>query len=241
MAMVRQRGAKFELRVKHTLLPKVYTATFGTEQEARNYGNTLEALLSRGVVPEELRAHKRAGESPTLATLMREYLIGVAASALDQEVLGLLARDKALAVVRMDQVLQYRWCEEWVRSMKVEKNLAPGTIRKRVGAMARMLDWRLRRDAETGTQPLANPFRLLPKNYSAYNEHERREVSADPNKRVKVDVERDRRLAPDEEGRILAAMSGEKREDRERASLDARRTGANRPLSTDREYGPTAA
>lgn len=219
MAMVRQRGAKFELRVKHALLPKVYTATFGTEQEAWNYGNTLESLLSRGIVPEELHASKRVGPSPTLAALIRDYLMAVPVSALDAEILGLLARDGALAVVRMDQVLQYRWCEEWLRSMKVDKNLAPGTIRKRVGAMARMLDWRLRRDAETGVQPLANPLRLLPKNYSTYNDHERRQVADELDKRVKVDVERDRRLAPHEEGRILAAMRGEKREDRERPLL----------------------
>ncbi|CAJ0872866.1 hypothetical protein R6138_01878 [Ralstonia thomasii] len=216
MAMVRPRGPKFELRVKHKLLPKVFTATFDTEQEAWNYGHTLESLLSRGVVPEEMRASKRVGESPTVATLIREYLMAVPASDLDGEVLGLLGRDAALAATRMDQVLQYRWVEGWIRSLKVEKNLAPGTIRKRVGAMARMLDWRLRRDTETGTQPLANPFRLLPKNYSTYNEHERREIASDPTKKAKVDTERERRLAPDEEARIVAAMRGEKREDRER-------------------------
>lgn len=219
MAMVRPRAGKFELRVKHRLLPKPFTRTFPTEAEALQFGNTLESLLSQGVVPPELSVAKRSDGSPTLATLIREYVTAVAVSALDQDVLNFLARDKVLPTTRLDQALQYRWCEGWVRTMKVEQNLAPGTIRKRVGALARMLDWHLRRDAETGAQPLANPLRLLPKNYSAYNEHERREVSADPNKKVKIDVERDRRLAEGEESQILAAMNGEKREDRQRPLL----------------------
>lgn len=219
MAMVRPRAGKFELRVKHKLLPKPYTSTFETEEKAWDYGNALEAMLSRGIIPQELIAPKRASDSATLAKLIRDYLSSVPASALDQDLLNLLVRDANLATTRLDQVLQYRWCEGWVRTMKVEQNLAPGTIRKRVGALARMLDWHLRRDAETGAQPLANPLRLLPKNYSAYNEHERREVSADPNKKVKIDVERDRRLADGEEACILAAMNGEKREDRQRPLL----------------------
>lgn len=219
MAMVRPRAGKFELRVKHKLLPKPYTSTFETEEKAWDYGNALEAMLARGIIPQELIAPKRAGDSATLAKLIRDYLSSVPASALDQDLLNLLVRDANLATTRLDQALQYRWCENWVRTMKVEQNLAPGTIRKRVGALARMLDWHLRRDAETGAQPLANPLRLLPKNYSAYNEHERREVSADPTKKVKIDVERDRRLADGEEASILAAMNGEKREDRQRALL----------------------
>lgn len=219
MAMVRPRAGKFELRVKHKLLPKPYTSTFETEEKAWDYGNALEAMLARGIIPQELIAAKRASDSATLAKLIRDYLSSVPASALDQDLLNLLVRDANLATTRLDQALQYRWCENWVRTMKVEQNLAPGTIRKRVGALARMLDWHLRRDAETGAQPLANPLRLLPKNYSAYNEHERREVSADPNKKVKIDVERDRRLAEGEEACILAAMNGEKREDRQRPLL----------------------
>ncbi|MGA3972436.1 site-specific integrase [Ralstonia nicotianae] len=141
----------------------------------------------------------------------------MSASYLDQEVLTRIAVD--IGEQKLDNALDYTWSENWVRSLKLERNLAPGTIRKRVGALARMLDWHLKRVAESGAKPLANPLRLLPKNYSTYNEHERRKLENDPKKVVKRDVERDRRLADGEEARIVAVMNGEKRADRERALL----------------------
>jgi hypothetical protein len=46
MAMVRKRGEKYELRIKHRLLPKgIFYSTFANEVDARNYGAQLEALL----------------------------------------------------------------------------------------------------------------------------------------------------------------------------------------------------
>lgn len=217
MAMVRARGAKFELRVKHRLLPKPYTATFETEAEAREYGNRLESMLAQGVVPREAVALPKRPGTVTIGRLIREYLDAVSVSAMDRDLLDLLTM--WVGAKRLDDVLQYKWAEEWVRSLKIERNLAPGTIRKRVGCLARMLDWHLKREAEHGGQPLANPFRLLPKNYSTYNERERQLLHGDKKKVVKTDVERDRRLLDGEETQILAAMSGVKREGRERPLL----------------------
>lgn len=217
MAMVRARGAKFELRVKHRLLPKPYTATFDTEAEARDYGNQLEAMLAQGIIPREAVAQPRKASGLTVAQLIRQYLDAVAVSALDADLLDLLTR--MIGARRVDEVLQYRWGEDWVRTLKLEQNLAPGTIRKRVGALARMLDWHLKREAEDGGQPLANPLRMLPKNYSTYNERERKVLAGDEKKVAKTDIERDRRLHDGEEQKILAAMMGQKREDRERALL----------------------
>lgn len=134
---------------------------------------------------------------------------------MDRPLLNLL--HDQLASLRVDQVLQYRWVETWVKSLKTEANLAPGTIRKRVGAMARMIDWHLKREAVHGAQPLANPFRLLPKNYSVYNEQVLHELADDPTKFVKVDQTRDRRLLPGEYERIAQVLQGGKRDDRERA------------------------
>jgi integrase len=76
-----------------------------------------------------------------------------------------------------------------VRSLKTRKggNLAPGSIR-----------------------------RLLPDGYSVYSEQEAvevRKLGLEP----KEDVQRDRRLAPGEEDRIVATLAGERRADRERA------------------------
>ncbi|WP_454731878.1 MULTISPECIES: site-specific integrase [Cupriavidus] len=217
MAMVRARGAKFELRVKHKLLPRPYTATFETEAEAREYGNQLEAMLAQGLIPREAVSQPKASAGTTVGRLAREYLDAVSVSVLDRGLLDLLVL--SIGAKRLVDVLQYKWVEEWVRSLKLVENLAPGTIRKRVGCLARMLDWHLKREAADGGQPLANPLRLLPKNYSTYNERERILLAADKEKVVKIDVERRRRLLDGEEDRILAAMNGQKREDRERPLL----------------------
>lgn len=217
MAMVRARGAKFELRIKHRLLPKPYTATFDTEGEARDYGNQLEAMLAQGIIPREAVARPNRPGTLTVGRLIREYLDAVVVSALDRDLLDVLTT--MIGAKSLDTVLQYKWVEDWIRSLKVERNLAPGSIRKRVGALARMIDWHLKREAEDGRQPLANPLRLLPKNYSTYNERERKLLAGDKKKVVKTDIERDRRLHDGEEARILAAMMGQKREDRERALL----------------------
>lgn len=215
--VVRPRGAKFELRVKNSLLPKIFTATFETEVEARNYGQQLEAILARGIVPAELAAKRDRGVSITLGRMIAEYMEAVPVSALDAQILEMLKGINELGTTRAEDVRSYKWAEEWVKSMKMVKNLAPGTIRKRVGAIARMLDWHLKREAEAGAQPLANPLRLLPKNYSAYNEHERMVLDGQEGKEAKVDVVRDRRLKDGEDAAIRAALSGVKREDRQRA------------------------
>lgn len=214
MATIRERNGRFELRVKHRLLPKVFTATFTDEISARNYGLQLESLLAQGLVPQELVGDRGRGTSPTLHRVMSDYLAFASPSKLDRDLLHALHGQ--LATLRLEQVMQYRWVESWVRSLKMERNLAPGTIRKRVGALARLFDWHLTREATHGQQPLANPFRLLPHNYAAYNAHERAVLIAVPGKAPKSDIERDRRLAPGEAERIERVLLGAGRPDRER-------------------------
>lgn len=219
MPVVRRRGGKFELRVKNRLLPRgIYTATFDDETEASNYGHQLEALLAQGLVPQDLMAERSRGPVATLARIIGEYLNSPGVSALDAEILNFLRGQKKLAATKSSDIT-YAWAEAWVRAMKLQHNLAPGTIRKRVGAVARLLDWHLRRTTPPGGQQLANPLRLLPRGYATYNDHERKLLADDEDKEVKTDVVRQRRLLPGEEERILAALRGEKREDRERALL----------------------
>lgn len=216
MSTVRRRGLKFELRVKNSLLPNgIFTATFEDEVAARNYGKQLDALLAQGVVPAELAAKRGRGVTPTLSRVISDYRGEAPISALDDSILDLLRAQ--VGGERIETVIQYVWAESWVKSMKLQNNLAPGTIRKRVGTLARMLDWYLRHDAEAGRQPLANPLRLLPKNYSAYSKSDQHLIKALPGKRVKVDVERIRRLEDGEDAAIVAALSGMKRPDRERS------------------------
>lgn len=70
---------------------------------------------------------------------------------------------------RSSATFDYTWCERWVRKLKLEANLSPGSIRKRVQALSRAIDWHLRRQP---TAMVGNPLRLLPKGYSAYNERD---------------------------------------------------------------------
>jgi hypothetical protein len=54
--------------------------------------------------------------------------------------------------------------------MKLEYHSAPGTIRKKKGALSRVLHW------VTMTHPMClsmNPLALLPKRYSGYDRHSR--------------------------------------------------------------------
>ena len=93
-----------------------------------------------------------------------------------------------------------RWAETWISGLRASGR-APGTIRKMVGALARCLDWVLRRE---DTLLVSNPLRVLPRRYS---------TTAAGRK----DAERDRRLKDGEEARILAVLAGGKEEGKQRA------------------------
>lgn len=206
---VQQRGQRFQLRVKHALLPKPFFFTFDTEPEARAYGEQLKALLSRGIVPAEMLAvPEKKQDDPMLVHVIGEFERDAAPAPSDREVLTVLCGE--VVGVRVSGVT-FTWADEYVRRLKRERNLSPGTIRKRIGSLARVLDWHIRRTTDPGQHPHANPLRLLPRGYSTYTEADVATGAA-----AKRDVVRNRRLSPDEHARILAVLSGHKREDRER-------------------------
>jgi hypothetical protein len=218
---VRPRGQRWELRVKHKLLPKSFYATFPTEAEGNSYGQQLDAMLDRGIVPAELLAGElRSADDPLLVAVVRSYINGAPhLTSSDDKLLGSMLGD--LVGLRVSAVT-YRWAGEWVRRLKVGDHLAPGTIRKRVGALARVLDWHLAtaiKPGDTAAAPV-NPMRLLPSGYSQYTEAEQRELAG---KLVggkpltpRSDQRRDRRLLPAEEAAIRQALAGVKHPDRER-------------------------
>lgn len=212
---VQARGARFQLRVKHSLLPKPFFFTFDTEVEARTYGDQLAALLSRGIVPAELLAAEPRGEDPLLIEVIRGYVKGAPISDSDDALLGVMLEE--LVGVRMS-ALTFQWVDNYVYRLKTAHvpNLAPGTIRKRVGALGRVMDWHLRRVTPPHTTPPANVFRLLPKGYSAYSRTEAEEL-ASKGLSVKRDERRDVRLPAEHERAVWAALQGLKRSDRERA------------------------
>lgn len=207
---VQQRGKRFQLRVKHDLLHKPFFFTFDSDAEARTYGEQLDSLLSRGIVPSELLAGPdRPTDDPLVIEVIRSYSKAARVAASDSEVLDVLISE--VPGLRVSGIT-FAWCDEYVRRLKREKNLAPGTIRKRVGSLARVLDWHIRQTTAPGAQPMPNALRLLPRGYSAYTPEDVAS-GVEP----KRDVVRDRRLAPDECERIALALAGHKREGRERA------------------------
>jgi integrase len=219
---VRPRGQRFELRVKHKLLPRgAFYATFPSAVDADTYGQQLDAMLDRGIVPAELLAGEpRGADDPLLVAVVRAYINGAAhLTASDDKLLGSMLFD--LVGLRVSAVT-YRWAGEWVRRLKTTDHLAPGTIRKRVGALARVIDWHLAtaiKPGDTAAAPV-NPLRLLPTGYSQYTEAEQRELAriVVDGKRLAApqDQHRDRRLHPDEEARIRQALAGVRRDGRER-------------------------
>lgn len=214
MASVQKRGEKFQLRVKHRLLPKPFFATFDTEHEATQYGVQLKTLLSKGIVPAELlEPPKRRGDDPLLTEIIRDYMKLAPVTDSDDALLGIVMEE--VAGQRLSN-MSFQWAEAWVHRLKIGRNVAPGTIRKRVGALARVIDWHIKRTTAAGQMPLGNPLRMLPRGYSLYSKHDAAAVLK-ANGKVKVDIQRDRRLLPGEEARIRAAIMGQKRPDRERA------------------------
>ena len=206
-------GGRQQLRVIHRLLPRPFFFTFsGADalEQATSYRDQLMALLAKNTVPHALlaRMEKQPGADPMVVEIVSGFeATAPADSTLDT--LKLVRGD--VTGMRMSQ-LSYEWVEEWVRRLKVESNLAPGSIRKRVGALARAVDWHHKRTTPKGQTMPANPLRLLPRGYSQYAAAE---VPKDGER--KVDTVRDRRLLPDEERRVRLTLSGTKRGDRERA------------------------
>lgn len=212
---VQQRGQRFQLRVTHRLLHKPFFFTFDTEPEADTYGAQLQALLDRGVVPQELLAPPEADRAanPLLVEAVRAYLKGPGVAPADDALLGTMLPE--LVGLRAAQVT-YSWATEYVSGLKMKRRLAPSSIRKRVGVLARVLDAHHRRATPQGQPPPANALRLLRRGYSVYSRDEAAKL-AEQDRQPPRDVKRDRRMAPAEEKRVRAALAGAKREDRERA------------------------
>lgn len=210
---IQPRADKFQLRIKHSALPKPFFWTFDNRTEAETYRDQLMALLARGIVPQELLVKPQSAEDPFFTVVMEQYQRQAAITDSDDDLFKILKME--LIGVRTS-MLTFAWADNYVRSLKApKKHLAPSTIRKRIGALARVLDWHIRTiTPDDGTIPRANPLRMMPRGYSLYSKDD---VKLAP---AKVDQARDRRLAPDEAARVLQALAGVKRDDRERPFTD---------------------
>lgn len=209
MASVRPTAnGKFELTIRNKLLPKRVFLTFDDKATAEQYGNQVDKMLRAGIVPSGLVVDK-AKPQELLSVIVLDWIRSGAPAASDKDLLQLLAHE--VGQLRISD-LTYQWALDWVKNMKLVANYSPGTIRKRIGALSRCLDDFLRRRPEL---QLGNPLRLLPRGAATYNAQDAEQAIA-LDKKPKVDVVRDRRLKPGELGRILKALAGEKRDDRER-------------------------
>jgi len=210
MASVQQRGDKWQLRVVSKHLPRPYFDTFDTEADARTYGAQLEALLARGIVPADLATGPKRTENPALSKIITIYLEAGTPAPSDRPVLAQLSAD--VGTVRLLDVSP-AWADAWVGRLKTVDHLAPSTIRKRVEALARVLDWHARR---TGGAAQVNPLRSMPRGYASPTAAEARAMAL-AGQEVRCDVERDRRLDAAELQRLRAALAGVARPDRQRA------------------------
>lgn len=210
---IQPRAGKFQLRVTHKLLPRPFFWTFATQIEAENYRDQLVGMLTRGIVPQEMLAAKPKSENdPLLVAVMLAYANATSITESDDELLKYMRTE--VAGVRLSGVT-FSWAEAYVRALKAPgKHLAPGTIRKRIGALARVVDWHIKSTTEDGVIPRANPLRMMTRGYSVYSKEDAKLAPA------KRDVVRNRRLSPEEHSRILQALDGVKRPDRERPFTD---------------------
>ncbi len=188
MATKRERNGVWQYTIRRKgVLPRPLYYSFDTEEEGDAFCAKLETLLDKGELPPEIAVR---GVEQSVGELVGAYLRAVNVSEADRPVLALLVRE--VGQTRLG-ALNYKWVEGWVEQMK-GKGLAPSTIRHKVGAAARAIDWALRTGAYG--ELLGNPLRLLPKRYATGH---------------LADVERDRRLEPGEERAILARLTGEHR------------------------------
>lgn len=209
MATIRQRGSTWAVTIKRAgLLPRPVYLTFDTKEEAETYCARAEAWLDRGQVPAGLVPAQRI-DLGTLRQVVDAYIEAQNVPESDALVLAVVVAHigaQPLAGVG------YGWADSWVRQLK-EGGRAPSTIRHHVGALARALDWCVRRHPD---RLPSNPLRLLPRGYASYSAADGRAARA-AGAEPREDVERDRRLAPGEEERILAVLAGARPDGRQRA------------------------
>lgn len=162
------------------------------EQQARDYIAKVEALLARGIVPGELREPSRVHNIDSLVSLyMRE------ANPKPKDVQQLTAVCKTKGDTPLTSITA-AWVDAWVSELKRLENLAPATIRAKVGALARCTDWGMRKGLLTMPD---HPLRTLPDGYAQYSKADAALAGA-----VREDVSRDRRLEPGEYEKIMAVL-----------------------------------
>lgn len=207
MATYRIRSSgTIEACIRRKALPGPIYLTFKTLDEAKPYCAQAEAMIDAGHVPPELLSFARPNEARrdkpepmarSIKAIIDEHIAGYHVTEGDKQWLGVLREEVGHVEVGSITV---QWALDQVRSYKLAKKLTPATIRHRIGALRRCLDWHV----TIGNVPL-NPLRLLPTRYASYNDTERSVVDDAP----PADNARTRRLELGEEERIRKVLSGD--------------------------------
>jgi integrase len=200
VATIRQRASgSWEIIIRRKgILPKAHYATADSVADAVTYAKRIEGQLDQGILPVELQDIPPPS-AETVLDWARMYLQQVHISEMDTGLLNAMFDTlKNWPVSKIN----IQWAQSWVSDMKQRDKLAPSSIRHKVGAVARLLDWCVRNE-----WLIVNPLRSLPKKYATY-------TPGDGDKRE--DIERDRRLQPGEEERILWVLAGNFPPDRQR-------------------------
>ncbi len=192
------------------VLPKPVSLTFDTEAEGDEYVRRLEALLDRGVVPEEFSGV--TARITSVGNCITEYVKAIPVPHSDEKLLNRL-KDVHGSVPLA--TCTYVWADQWIANMKRINRHAPSTIRHYVGALSRCFDWAARRSV---AGMAINPLRQLPRRYASYSEEDARISGV-----TKRDNARDRRLWPDEEAAIRKILAGEQPSDKQRPFITAHR------------------
>lgn len=200
VASKRNRHGKWAFVVKRAgVLENPIYLTFDDEGEGDAYVARLEQLLDRGIVPTE---HRPARRILTIEDLVRLFVRDAHPS--DKYVSALKTVVKTRGRVHVSSI-NAGWIDDWITKMKRIDKLALATIRAKVGAMAGCTDWGGRKGHMLMPD---HPFRSLPDGYAQYIRLDAKLAGV-----VRIDVERDRRLepgqdgGPDEHTRILATIA----------------------------------
>lgn len=171
---VRKDGIQFRITRK-SLFDGGYHFSVGHEhaEEGRRHARNLEKVLDLGIIPPEIESwlemrSNKMGSQMTIAVAIREYTGVVRITDEDMRQLNTITLEFGREAIAD---FSYKRSERWITAMKREKNLAPGTIRKYVGALSRCLNWCVQHELMP-----ANPLLHLPKNYSAYTEEDEQYV-----------------------------------------------------------------
>lgn len=193
MSSKRRRGEVWEYTFKKAgILEKPLYLTFSTEQEGDEFSLKLEALLERGIVPTEYQTISRI---VTIESLVRVYLRDAHVKHRDSAILNTIC--KAVGHVPL-ALITANWVDNWISDMKRIDKVAPATIRGKIGAMARCIDWGSRKSLVV--MPV-NPLRTLPDGYAQFTKVDEALAGV-----KREDIERDRRLEVGEYERICSVL-----------------------------------